>query len=1530
MKKIYYLLFLLVALVTGANTAFAQEISPYSVDFNTAITGNTTSGSTWVVSVTQTTEPTKVIVADGWKHIAAPMDYSSSYYYRYTAYQYAATEGVDGSGALRVGNQFTSDTWGDDVYGNDLLVTPYVKGTVTIQAKKVGTASYAPYVEFYQVTGSGDDLAKGAQVSAQASGTLSTTEWVTYTLNLSNYVRLGIKAEYVYIDNFTATSADMTPQPGLSVTAVDPNVAQTVAADADGKFTVTFNATVKNTGETDITAGTENYSLSLYKYVAGGTEMADHDLLTTTAITEDLAKGATTTTPVTLTAELNTETYPAAITNGISFRVYENISGSFLSTKTVTVIPYEPKLEVSTKVGNSTTKYADGQEMYLGMSKEAVEQEVTITNAGGAPLQITAVTAPTGYTTDLTAQTVDALASKTFTITLDASAIGTKEGDFKISSNAGDFTLKLKGTIVDPAKYFVDFESDESVAGMVFEKTASYGWRSKYTNDKGYPSNEYSAYGTLGISAADAGPFKMVTPKLEVAAGDVLVFDASRDYSDGQVKISYSADRQNWTELRTLSSTTENEADLLPNEAAPKYNKVFKQFTIDNIPAGQWYVAFEVFADGDNKGSILIDNIYGYKTVEVAHDVAIVTSKIAEAGQVNSSLAASATVRNVKAEAEAAGSYTARLYFGNEVVKEVEAVELAAPAYGNNGITTDSDVNFDFSFTPHAAGTFQARVELEFADGYKVASAPVEVVIAEEVYAAVQMVGENDKDSRYALIYHNYRNSQTELLYTAEEMAAAGITVGTPITKVVFRGYNTAKDYVSQNGKLWIGETDLTALTTGATTTATGIEDTTPVYEGTITAKKAGTSSAHSDLITIDLPAPYTYQGGNLEVMMYFGCDAYVDNVYVECSRYTNILAVNKYSDSSFSTYNTYQARESNSRPAIFLGVPGEPKKVSGTVTAGEQPVANAVVKAENGEVLYTGTTDAEGKYSVGIMKDDRDYDLNVLVAGYLPWHKTVNVAAGDITEDIALEAAKGITIDEAEVPAEGMVNYAYTATAKVSNYTTTDYAAGSYTAKLYLGDEVVKELEAVELKAGASATFTFTYTPHVAGTFDAYVEFVQGENIAKTETVEVVIAEESAGGSVQVGTKTGTATQAPIYWLWADDAVGGKSDVYYTPEMLADYGIVAGSKITSIKFIGTPSSTKNITTTLVAYVGMQAGAVASGAAIDGLHLVTVNNGEQIAHVANEPLESVIDLSSEPIIYDGTSNIRVYTIVNGSGTYNTVYYDMDNHYTGTSFYGNGSDLPASNVSAGTPVAYFTVEVGETIKGVVMDKNTGKRVAGATIKYQSGDVYYEAESDENGAYTIGVKQNTLSYVRTATGEGYATMVAEVEDVTSGTQFIYLYTPKTISGVVTSDKDNAPVAGATVTLKNDYNEVTATTDAEGKYEITLDVLGIDYAMTVSAADHEDAEIEVASPEKDATVDVVLKSIVVDGIYSLAGDSKPGVRGMKGGLLINADADGIARIYDLSGRLVKEVNVAAGENKVQLNRGVYVVNGMKAAVK
>ena len=58
---------------------------------------------------------------------------------------------------------------------------------------------------------------------------------------------------------------------------------------------------------------------------------------------------------------------------------------------------------------------------------------------------------------------------------------------------------------------------------------------------------------------------------------------------------------------------------------------------------------------------------------------------------------------------------------------------------------------------------------------------------------------------------------------------------------------------------------------------------------------------------------------------------------------------------------------------------------------------------------------------------------------------------------------------------------------------------------------------------------------------------------------------------------------------------------------------------------------------------------------------------------------------------------------------------------------------------------------------------------------------------------------------------------------------------------------------------------------------------------------------------------------------------VYGTTGAVVVESSKDALVRIYNTAGSLIRSEQVAAGKTRIDsLNRGIYVVNGVKVIVK
>lgn len=325
--------------------------------------------------------------------------------------------------------------------------------------------------------------------------------------------------------------------------------------------------------------------------------------------------------------------------------------------------------------------------------------------------------------------------------------------------------------MLDPSKWYVTFEEQKIPAGTIAEKD----WSVTQIN---YASSG-NAYALVHGNASDESKF--ITPLLKVEEGDVLTFEVGRPNKTttySTLNVYYSTDRTNWTLAKEIAGT-ELSSSSLTGSSYGSYSSFGKptEFTLDNIPAGEYYIAF-------GAKYVYIDNLYGFTPVDVAHDWAITANNLPKSGVVNNAYTGTVTLQNINLKDEEAGTYTAKLFVDDEAVAEAEAVTIAA----------GESATFDFTFTPHAVGAHKAYVVFEnAADAYSVTSDTVSVTIAEE--SANEDVASHEATSTgNTPLTTNYKNSASESIYDAELLAAAGLQKGDKITRLYYKGYNTNAD----------------------------------------------------------------------------------------------------------------------------------------------------------------------------------------------------------------------------------------------------------------------------------------------------------------------------------------------------------------------------------------------------------------------------------------------------------------------------------------------------------------------------------------------------------------------------------------------------------------------------------------------------------------------------------------------------------------------------------------------------------------
>ena len=1283
MKRHFKHLFLLMLLALSWGTAAAQKQehqAPYELDLNTTVT---TSGA--------------FKLAPGWQRL---VDSGLGGYYSYNR-----NNGYGSTGWLYCTLQ------GEGV--NDLLVTPELTGNVNMLVK-VYNKSYVEQasIRFFVINQDGDgNLEIGDELESvlefvtepaePADPALSSTDFMRVSLAqpLARPTMIGIRMEYVGIDNFHADEADLTLMPGLSfysasLTTTKPEVT------AEGKYTLRFNLRVRNSGEIDLNPGDPGYEVELYS-------VSKDELLATFPMEQVLTVGTTGTT-FSVDIEMNYEDYP----DEESFYVQENITGTQYNVSyKSTPVPYEFIFELA----NGNTTLESGDEVNFGMVQAQKSITLTAYNDGTAPVTINSMTTTNGFTVEGIADgtILAGKQEKNFTVTSPADGVGEVSG--RLTVNYGDNkrkTINLKALMMDESKWFEDFQGGQMPVNMVVT-TSGYSYWGIY-NDSNGSNNKVlrtSSYNEDMISS----------PLLEMAEGESISFDAARYSYNATLKVYWSTDRQNWNLVQTIGTST----DLDEQWQLPTTNSVWRTFTVTGFPAGRIYIGF-------GASYIVLDNLYGGDLVTIDHDMQVVSSTLPEEGTVNNALTAAATFKNLNTKAEAADSYAVRLYVDGQAVAEAETANLEPNA----------QQAFNFSYTPHKAGEFQTYIAFETED-YELKTPEVTLVVGEEIVNQEVVAGNPTSTTTYAPVWVNYEFSESEIIYTADQLQ---ISKGSKITQIVYRGYSTANGSVTSHVQAWIENTEDSKVYNSDGIKAT--TEMTQILDADVTFNRVGSSSNKVDILVIQLAEPFIYDGKNLRLSFHAESENY-KQVYFEAQSLSGQCIYRGVS--KLSQLSTKNPSNCSYLPVAHISVEKDPTVLSGTVTfkADGSPVEGQNVTLTSGNVLYEATTDADGQYSMTVVQDDLTYQMRVDREDYNPFIKEISFTEGSQVIDVALEVSKGLVVESITVPTDAIANNQATVTVKASNYSAKDVPA-NYTARLYNANgDMLAEAAPVVIAAGQQHDFDFNFVALGNAPIEVYAVFENDTFTAESDHATFTPAEEKAEEEIVAGTPEGVSYDTPINIY--KYSTGSWSQTIYTPQQL---GLQPGDRISHITYKGyNTGNAVSATVRLFLQNTRDAEGIIEGTddmvkAYDAT-ATFLRSGSSSNHIVMLDMEL-----DKPFEYTG-DNLRVWVQHLNANDYSpTGYFEVEN--TGVSNIStDGINWEERSV---TPVMYLTITNAKVMTGTVTDEH-GSAVAGAEVKLSCDEAAYQIMTDAQGQYRLEVAQPQHTFTLTISAEGYQTLTTE---------------------------------------------------------------------------------------------------------------------------------------------------------------------------
>ena len=1290
----------------------------YTVDFNTAIS----------------TSARDFQVASNWDHL---VDYDS-YYDNHMSYSYSSSGGIESSGALLAYQQLDYD-WGQQSSGKatyDLLVTPEVKGTVTLSVKKYNNNGY---IEFYALSGNSGNWTRGDKIDYEFVGEtteLSTTEWVTVKINVDEFAHVGIRGSYVYMDNFTAEQAIIMPERKIVIAYADPTATTGTIyweQQANGKVLVKYDVKVVNTGEVDLTQGDEGFSVSIINNKTS-------EVLVTTPVPQDLAIGDTTDV-FTVQVEVEPTLWPNTYTY-INMNLRENLKNTILQRAQSTYKAYEPKFVFRAAESTATSSISTAEAW--GTITESTTKSFEIANTGTAPLTIKSITLPEGFTSENVpvipegGLVIAKGGTQAFAITQNAAVTGTYAGTLTIVYLDKDdaeqtYTLAFSATVIGANTWTADFNNSTSTvvypAGSVAESGIfkDYQYISSGNYNNWLVGSNSSSYASVNN--------KFITPKLHANAGDKLAFDVKAGYSSTDayyVKVYVSNDRQTW-------------GDPVETYVYSNTGSSFTTKTVSFDDTGDYYVAFAIYGSGSG-----IDNLVGLEKVDVAHDLYIKSISWPDASVKSGTALSKPSVDIIPLTDEAAENYTVKYIYGEN------EVEIASKALTTSANSTTS---FAASFTPtvEATTTFPGtKVVFEFTDGTKFETETFDLTVTNEAifhfqnakYTSRWYEPSSDYTTPYSFGKTNNADSKT---FWILNWGSAPLTVK---SIVVPEGFTTSVS--SMTLPAFDGTQD-------------GLETCQQSFDVTFTATEAGTYSGNMVITYVngageDATFELALSGTKLDPSKFYA--NFNNQEWPAGSIYQDNVSI------SYISTGDYGLLSSSSTKNLFI----TPKL---TATEGE----NLQFDASTRNSYYDGTvkvylsTDRETwgdpVKEIELSKTENTskatYEYTFTTSGnYYVAFELNEARVDDIYGLTQVAVAHDMKIASSSVPEEGMQNITTTATVNVLNFGLADDNA---TVTVYVDGEAAATSEAVAVPmnhkftdAGTQLSINF-HSPK-AGTFPVYLEVKNGDYTLTTEPVDVVFAEEKAKSDADMAVN-GTTGEVPLNLNYKNS----ESVTMYNADALAAAGITPGAVIKKITYKGYKTSDEQTTSFQVYYKWTddqtlsQPASTYPYAAEDNGMTNLINEDHTWAKVGSSSEMGdmiVLDFTENPITYESGKSLVVYmhSYVDG---YKTAYFEKSTLSSDFCYARKQDAATLTNVfSKQVPAAlHFTLEASTNTFAGTVKNAAGEAIEGATLTLVSRDgenIQYSGTTDAEGVYNISVIQSSRDYNVFIVADGYITKKA----------------------------------------------------------------------------------------------------------------------------------------------------------------------------
>lgn len=890
----------------------------------------------------------------------------------------------------------------------DYIVTPAVKGTMDFSFCRYSTNStymnYPPLIEVYKMTKQSD----GSFTCDPTSDLLLTIEeaeftdekvWKDKSYEIGNdYQFLGFRLSYAYIDEVSFSYAQVPINKKLTIVKTTFNGgSNTVNANPDGTVDLVVDIQVRNDGNYILDPDVEeNYTISFGPYASGKfTEIFG------TVSYPLLEPGETKTFQLSHTYQIPEDATPNS-SGEVSMSLYRQDNYNNTSPTNISYVymkVYKPLINLSyyrftANSGSTTLETIKDAYVDFGVSNEPISRKFRINNSGAGPLTVTGFVVSEGTGVTLAGMTNDAGeiddiafpwiipagGAREFLVVMDGnSGLNTANLKFESDGMVVRDNVNLRWDKVAANEFFSNFEGENPLEGWYLPGEANDWKVDAYTDternaNRDYVNTEYTQNSKrLANEMRNVADF-VISPLLSFEDNGKFVFYAAKkanNEAETTLRVKYSVDRANWTDLPEILITNENKdyefssgTSSTPTSGGANILKRFEY----TMPAGEYYVALE-------GQYIFVDNFHGGTLVPVDFDIASVSASAGKKRMVNNELDFTASFKNINTEGVAEEGQTVTLYANGEAVANAEAQAIAPGA----------TVTYDFSYIPHVDGATALYAEIKIGE-YKVTSPIVNVNVLEEMALKDNQIGTPTTTGSNIPIRMGDNNAKSEFVYTAEDLAG----VSGKITKLTYPYYKNTDDRSVDQLRIWLQNTDAEDVG-GSDDLFTDVETMVKVLDtDDYTFVKAGSSTDLQEMeFTFDTPFDYT--GGNLRVVVealtpkYGSINWGIDesNGKNRKGRYT--------SNDNRITYTTNSTGKGSyvqqGLPVVIITTAKELNPVEGEVYSDDNnPIEGALVRAyakDNADIYYETTTDQSGKWQLIIYRDDLEFLVSASAEGY-------------------------------------------------------------------------------------------------------------------------------------------------------------------------------------------------------------------------------------------------------------------------------------------------------------------------------------------------------------------------------------------------------------------------------------------------------------------------------------------------------------------------------------------------------------------